>query len=254
MRIMRRALSLLALWLAIGARPTAGQGSAREIMDRVDRLLRGESSYGVAKMTVVTRHWERELTLEIWSLGTDYALIRIVAPKKEAGTATLKVGDDIWNYLPRVDRTIKIPPSLMMGAWMGSHFTNDDLVKESRLVEDYEIEIAFEGKRNGVDVWEFRLTPKPEAAVVWGRIEYQVRKADLMPTWARYYDEDGTLVRTLTFSDYRTMGGRLVPTLIRMQPEDKPNEHTTVRYLELDFDIDIDESFFSLRALRSARR
>ncbi len=254
MRIVKRGVCLSILWLAIGARAAAAQRSAREIVDRVDRLLRGESSYALAKMTVVTRHWERELTLEIWSLGTEYALIRIVAPKKEAGTATLKVGDDIWNYLPRVDRTIKIPPSLMMGAWMGSHFTNDDLVKESRLIDDYEIEVAYEGERDGVDVWEFRLTPKPEAAVVWGRIDYQVRKADLMPTWARYYDEDGNLMRTLTFGDYRTMDGRLVPTFMRLQPEDKPDEHTTVRYLKLDFDIDIGPSFFSLRALRSAGR
>ena len=99
----------------------------------------------------------------------------------------------------------------MMGSWMGSHFTNDDLVKESRIVDDYDFEISFEGEREGVEVWEFQLTPRPEAPVVWGRIEEQVRKADLMPTWIRYYDEDGDLVRTLTFSGYRTMGGRLVP-------------------------------------------
>ncbi len=134
---------------------------------------------------------------------------------------------------------------------MGSHFTNDDLVKESRLIEDYDIEIAFEGPRDGVEVWEFVLTPKPEAAVVWGRIEYQVRKDDLMPTWARYYDEDGELARTMDFGEYRTMGGRRVPTLMNMRPEDKPGERTTVRYSEIQFDIDIDQSFFSLRALRS---
>ncbi len=134
---------------------------------------------------------------------------------------------------------------------MGSHFTNDDLVKESRLIDDYDIEISFEGPRDDVEVWEFELTPKPEAAVVWGRIEYQVRKSDLMPNWARYYDEDGELARTMDFGDYRTMGGRLVPTLMNMWPEDKPGERTTVRYAELQFDIDIDKSFFSLRALRS---
>jgi hypothetical protein len=223
-------------------------------MDRVDRILRGESSHGVATMDVVTENWDRSMTMEMWSLGTDYSLIRITAPNKEAGTATLKAEDDIWNYLPRVDRTIKIPASLMMGAWMGSHFTNDDLVKESRLVEDYDIEIAFDGAREGVEVWEFELTPKPEAAVVWGRITYQVRQDDLMPTWARYYDEDGELVRTMTFSDFRVMGGRLVPLAMDMIPHDKPGEHTSVRYSELEFDIDIDEDFFSLRALRSRGR
>ncbi len=245
----------LALVLTLFSAPTLahGQESARDIIDRVDRIMRGESSYGVATMDVVTENWERSMSMEVWSLGTDYSLIRITAPNKEAGTATLKAGDDIWNYLPRVDRSIKIPASLMMGAWMGSHFTNDDLVKESRLIEDYDIEIEFEGDRDGAEVWEFVLTPKPEAAVVWGRITYEVRKDDLMPVWARYYDEDGALVRTMTFSDYRVMGGRLVPAAMDMIPEDKPGERTSVRYSEIEFDIDIDESFFSLRALRSRR-
>jgi len=247
--------SLLALSLSISTPGLAWcQESAAEIIDRVDRILRGESSHGTATMEVVTENWERSMTMEIWSLGTEYSLIRIVAPKSEEGTATLKAGDDIWNYLPRVDRTIKIPASMMMGAWMGSHFTNDDLVKESRLIEDYDIEIAFEGDRDGVQVWEFELTPKPEAPVVWGSIRYQVRKDDLMPLWARYYDEDGTLVRTMTFSEFRVMGGRLVPLVMEVRPENKPNERTGVRYIDVEFDIPINRDFFSLRALRSGGR
>jgi hypothetical protein len=225
-----------------------------KIIDHVDRIMRGESSYGVATMEVVTENWERSMTMEVWSLGADHALIRITAPRKEEGMATLRAEDEIWNYLPRVDRTIKIPASMMMGAWMGSHFTNDDLVKESRLIEDYEIAISHDGDRDGATVWEFTLVPKPEAPVVWGRIEYQVRQDDMMPTWARYYDEDGNLVRTMTFSDFRVLGGRLVPAVMELIPEDKPAERTLVRYTELEFDIDIDESFFSLRALRSGGR
>jgi hypothetical protein len=242
-------LSLLAL-----PNIATGQETAAEIIDRVDRIMRGESSYGVATMEVVTENWERNMAMEMWSLGTDYALIRITAPKKEEGTATLKADDEIWNYLPRVDRTIKIPASMMMGAWMGSHFTNDDLVKESRLIEDYDIEIAYDGAREGVTVWEFALTPKPEAPVVWGRIEYQVRQDDLMPVWARYYDEDGALIRTMTWSEYRELGGRLVPAVMEVRPEDKPGERTLVRYEELEFDIDVDESYFSLQALRRGGR
>ncbi|MGD8868851.1 MAG: outer membrane lipoprotein-sorting protein [Gemmatimonadales bacterium] len=253
---MTRARSLvLALSLsAFTPGPAQAQESAADIIDRVDRILRGESSHGTASMEIVTEHWERSMTMEIWSLGTDYSLIRVTAPKSEEGTATLKAGDDIWNYLPRVDRTIKIPPSMMMSSWMGSHFTNDDLVKESRLVDDYDIEIAFEGDRDGVRVWEFELTPKPEAAVVWGSILYRVRKEDLMPLWAKYYDEDGKLVRTMTFSDFRVMGGRLIPAALEVQPENKPGEHTRVQYSELEFNIDIDTDFFSLRNLRSGGR
>lgn len=245
---------LLPAVMLLPLQPAVAQETAADIIDRVDRIMRGESSHGVATMEIVTEHWQRAFTMEVWSLGTDYALIRVTAPKREEGTATLRAEDDIWNYLPRVDRTIKIPASMMMGAWMGSHFTNDDLVKESRLIEDYDIEISFEGERDGTDVWEFMLTPKPEAAVVWGYIEYRVRKDDLMPIWARYYDEDGNLVRTMNFSEFQEMGGRVVPAFMEVVPLDKPRERTSVRYDELEFDIDLDTSFFSLRNLKVAGR
>jgi outer membrane lipoprotein-sorting protein len=231
-------------------RPTIAQETARDIVDRVDRLLRGRSSRGTMEMEVVTEHWTRTMVMRIWSLGTRYALVRVISPQKDAGTATLKSGDEIWNYLPRVDRTIKLPPSLMGASWMGSHFTNDDLVKESRLIDDYDIAIGYDGSRDGVPVWEFVLTPKPEAAVVWGRIEERVRKNDLMPVWARYYDDRGQLARTLTFSEFRTMGGRLVPARMVVQPADKPDEHTTVTYRDLEFDVPLEPSFFSLRRLQ----
>tara|TARA_B100000745_G_scaffold164074_1_gene107369 strand:- start:7 stop:762 length:756 start_codon:yes stop_codon:yes gene_type:complete len=224
-----------------------------EIINRVDRLLRGDSSRGVATMEVVTENWEREMTMELWSLGTDYSLVRLRAPRKEAGTATLMADDDIWNYLPKVDRTIKIPSSMMGGAWMGSHFTNDDLVKESQLTDDYEVELVFDGDRDGVTVWEFRLTPKSDAAVVWGHVEYQVQQDNYMPLWTRFYDEDGDLSRTMTYSDFAELGGRLVPAVMEMQPADKPGERTAITYQELEFDVDIEQSFFSLRNLQRQR-
>lgn len=230
------------------------QTDPRAIIDRVDRIMRGDSSHGVATMQVVTQHWERRMTLEVWSLGTDYSLVRLRAPKKEAGIATLMAEDNIWNYLPKVDRTIKIPASMMGGSWMGSHFTNDDLVKQSRLVEDYEIEIAFEGDDPaGVAVWEFLLTPKPDAAVVWGSIEFQVRKGDFMPAWIKYYNEDGELSRTMEFSDFREMDGRLVPAVMQVSPADRPLERTTITHEEIEFDVDLDPSFFSLRNLKKER-
>ncbi|HXK62450.1 MAG TPA: outer membrane lipoprotein-sorting protein [Acidobacteriota bacterium] len=228
------------------------QERAREIIDRVDRMLRGDSSAGRVTMTVATRQWKRTTELRIWSEGTDKVLIRVEAPKKDQGTATLRVGDNIWNYLPKIDRVIRIPTSMMMASWMGSHFTNDDLVKESRLIRDYDVWIDFEGPRDGVEVYEFRLTPRPEAPVVWGKIEYQVRKADLMPTWAKFYGEDGELKRTATFSEYEEMDGRLIPTRMRMSPEDKPGEFTEMKYEELEFDLEIDEGVFSLKSLRGS--
>jgi hypothetical protein len=247
----RWALSLISVLLF--AAPLQGQ-TAREILEEVDQLLRGDASRGLVSMEITTEHWSRSLEMEVWSLGTEHSLVRVRAPAREAGTATLKAGEEVWNYLPRVDRTIKVPASLMMGSWMGSHFTNDDLVKESSIVDDYEFEISFEGERDGVEVWEFTLIPLPEAPVVWGSVVEQVRKSDMMPTWVRYNDEDGDLVRTIEFRGYVTMSGRLVPATMDVIPADKPEERTTLIYHELDFDVDLDEDFFSLRNLRARRR
>ena len=233
---------------------TAHAQTARELVDEVDRLMRGKSSHGTVAMDVVTEHWHRTMRMEIWSLGTEYALVRVLAPPREAGTATLKANNDIWNYLPNVDRTIKIPASMMGGSWMGSHLTNDDLVKESRLIQDYDISMDYSGPRDGVDVWELKLVPKPDAPVVWGEIIEQIRKSDHMPVWGKYYDERGNLARTITFSDYRRMSGRLVPLVMKVQPADKPDEHTTLTYSALEFDIGLATSFFSLQHLRTAGR
>ena len=223
---------------------------AREIIDRADRILRGDSSHGQLEMTVITKRWKRTLELEIWSEGTDRALIQILKPKKEAGTVTLKVKNDIWNYLPKIDRTIRVPSSMMMGAWMGSHFTNDDLVKGSRLIRDYEIELTFQGQREGTSVYELVLTPRPQAPVVWGRIVYRIRRADLMPLWARYYDEDGELKRTLTYEEFKQMGKRLIPSVLKLIPSDKPEEYTQMTYRWIEFNLPIPERTFSLSALR----
>ena len=252
MRTITLTLALL-ISVSIPGASTQEPVDPRDIIQRVDRVLRGESSRGVATMEVVTENWDRKVTMELWSLGTEYSLIRVRAPQKEAGTATLMADGDIWNYLPKVDRTIKIPASMMGGSWMGSHFTNDDLVKESQLIDDYDIEVAFDGERDGVAVWEFLLTPKAEAAVVWGRLEFQVRQSDDMPLWAKYYDEDGELSRTMEYSEFAELGGRLVPSVMHMHPSDKPAERTSVYYEELEFDLDVDPSFFSFRNLQRRR-
>ena len=252
--VPRSRLSGLVILASLASATTAqAQTDPLEIINRVQDLYRGASSHGVATMEVVTENWSREVTIELWSLGEDYSLVRIQAPTKEAGTATLMADEGIWNYLPKVDRTIKVPASMLGGSWMGSHFTNDDLLQESRLADDYDVELTFEGERDGVSVWDLTLTPKPEAAVVWGRVDYTVRQSDFNPHRVAYYDEDGELARSMEWSEYENFGGRVMPKLMDMRPADKPDERTTLRYDELEFDVDIDESFFSLRTLQSRR-
>ena len=146
MRIRRAIIRMVALLATLsGAIPATAQIDPVEIVDHVDLLLRGDSSRGVASMEVVTENWDRTMSMEAWSLGADHFLVRLISPAKEAGIATLKAGNNIWNYLPRIDRTIKIPMAMMGGSWMGSHFTNDDLVKQSRLSADYDIRLSFDG-------------------------------------------------------------------------------------------------------------
>lgn len=223
------------------------------IVRHVDDLLRGESSQGRVTMEVVTDRWTRSMEMEMWSLGQDYSLVRVLSPAREAGTATLKVERDIWNYLPRVDRTIKVPGAGMGGSWMGSHFTYDDLVRESSLVDDFSVEQTFQGPRDGTEIWEFTLTPLPEAPVVWSRLELEVRRSDVMPLHVRYFDDRGELARTMAFSEFRAMGGRLIPTVLSMRPRDRPGESTTLRYADLRFDVGLDRGFFSLQRLREGR-
>jgi outer membrane lipoprotein-sorting protein len=225
--------------------------SSESILNHVDDLFRGDSSYTTMAMKVVTRHYTREMTLEGWTRGKDYSLIRVLSPLKEKGTATLKAGNNIWNYLPKVKRVIKIPSSMMGGSWMGSHFTNDDLIKESRMADDYEHSISFDGRHDGVDMIDLELIPKPEAAVVWGKVVVSVRKKDLMPVKIDYYGERLDLERTMVFTDIREIGGRLLPAVLRINPTDKPQEFTQIIYKEIVFDLDLKESFFSLRTLQS---
>jgi outer membrane lipoprotein-sorting protein len=247
------AVALGLLLLAAGGAPAqvaAPSPSARQILDRVDDLYRGDSSHGRANMTVTTEHWKRTLELEFWTRGKDESLVRILAPKKEQGTATLKSGNDLWNYLPKVKRVIKLPSSMLAASWMGSHFTNDDLVKEHRMAEDYDCAIGFAGPRDGRDVVEVDCKPKPEAAVVWGKVVVVVNRDDELPRRVEYYDEDMHATRTLAYSDVRPLGGRAIPTRMEMTPLDKPGESTVVTWEEIQFDAAVDPETFTLRALQ----
>ncbi len=221
----------------------------KQILDRVDDLYRGESAEGEMTMKVVTEHWTREMRMEFFTKGKDKSLFRILAPKKEKGTSTLKNGQNIWNYLPKVKRTIKLPSSMMGGAWMGSHFTNDDLVKESRMADDFDFQIAFEGQRDGVEVVEIECIPKPDAAVVWGKIVVRVRRADVQPLLMSYFDEDLELARSMSFSDFKVADDRTIPWTMRVVPTDKPDEYTEVRYNRVRFNVELNDKLFSIRNL-----
>ena len=200
-------------------------------------------------MTVKTPRWQRALELQAWIDRPRRSFIRILGPAKEAGIASLRIGAEMWNYLPTVERTIKIPPSMMMQPWMGSDFTNDDLVKESSLVDDYTHRIIGSDTVGGTPSYVVESTPKPDAPVVWGRIVFRVRKADFLPVREEFYDERGALVRVMSFSDVRSLGGRTVPTRWEMRPVGKPENVTTVVMTSAIYDAPISSDIFTQRNL-----
>lgn len=249
-RIFGLGVALLMAVLLVGPARAATPTSAKEILDRVDDLFRGKSSHGRMVMTVTTANWKRSLTIEAWSEGKDKSLLRILAPTKEKGTATLRSGNDIWNYLPKVNRIIKLPSSMMGSSWMGSHFTNDDLVKESRMADDYTFTVSFEGQRAGRKVIEITCLAKPEAVVVWGKLVVAVQAEDYMPLELAYYDEDLKKARTMRFEDVGLLGGRRLPKRLVVTPADKPGESTEVTYQEMSFDLSLPADLFTLRSLQ----
>lgn len=185
--------------------------SAKDILNQVDDLYRGDSAHGKMRMSVTTKHWSRTLSLEFWSKGTKRSLVRILSPLKEKGTATLMVENDIWNYLPKVKRVIKLPSSMMGGSWMGSHFTNDDLVKQSRMTEDYTFDITFNGMRGNQKTLEITCIPKEEAAVVWGKVVVEVADKTWLPISMHYFDEDMVETRVMHFFQRKDFSGQKAP-------------------------------------------
>lgn len=246
------ALIVLAMLIALAAPLFADPAprDANALLDSVDDLYRGDSSQGRMSMTIVTENWTRNLETEMSSLGKDKSLVRILSPKKERGTATLRVDRDIWNYLPKVDRVIKLPSSMMSASWMGSHVTNNDLVRESRFSDDFTCEFAFDGERDGKLLIEIDCLPHEDAAVEWGKVSLNMDGETELPLEVRYFDEDMALARTIIYTEIRAVDGRDMPTKMIVTPTDKPEESTTVSWDEITFDVDIEESFFSLRQLK----
>ena len=222
----------------------------KELTRHIDELWRGDTSHATMTMTVKTQRYERSMTMEAWSRGKDYSLVVIRQPIKDKGIATLKVKENIWNYLPKINRVTKVPSSMMSGSWMGSHFTNDDLVKESTIEDDYTSSISFEGKRDGVNIYELTSIPKEDAAVVWGRVVMEIVQKTLSPYRALYYDEEGLLIRTMTFDQPKIINKRTVPMRLILQPKDKPEESTVIVYKDIILDVPLAYSFFSLQNLQ----
>lgn len=203
------------------------------------------------KMTIVRPDWTREVTLKAWSKGQDLSMILITGPAKDKGQVFLKRGTEMWNWMPSISRMIKIPPSMMSQSWMGSDFTNDDLVRMNSIVDDYEHSFLGSETVGGYDCHQIQLIPNPDAAVVWGKIILWISKAEFYEMKAEYYDEQGSLVSTMTSSEIRQMGDRKLPAKTVMEPADEPGNQTILEMTGMEFNVPIDDTFFSQQNMKN---
>ena len=221
----------------------------QELLTEADNMGRQEHSITTAKIHIKTSRYERTMKMNIKSLGTEKSLIKILEPPKDAGVATLKVDKNLWNYLPKVDRTMKLPSAMMGGSWMGSHLSNDDLVRDSRLSEDFTAKLVQRPEDGPDKIYEIELIPKPDAPVVWGKVSARIN-ADKIPIDFRYYDEKNNIVRTMKFEQITTFDGYTMPAVMTIVPEDKPDEFTQFTYVNIDFTTPVSARDFTLQSLR----
>jgi outer membrane lipoprotein-sorting protein len=219
------------------------------VLNRLDALYRSSSSVARMELLVVTPRSTRTLRLKAWTRGEDEALVVIEAPPREEGTVTLRVGNNLWNYLPRIARTIRVPSSMMLGSWMGTDFTNDDLVKESSLRKDFQGRV--DRWSDAPAGWWLALDVKPGVVGRWARIEILISDENL-PIEERHFDRRGRLARTLRFDEVKMLGGRRLPTHIVLTPAESEGQRTEMRYLEAQFDLPIPNDMFSLSRLERA--
>ncbi len=241
------------LILGFGVGMVWSQETATEIIKKSDDLLRGKTHQGMYAMTVIRPQWKRSMKFKFWSEGTEKSFILMLAPAKEKGVTFLKRHKEMWNYIPKINRIIKVPPSMMLQSWMGSDFTNDDLVKESSIVKDYTHKLLGRERLDGADLYKLELKPKPDAAVVWDKIIEWIRVKDYIPVKAEYFNERNEKIRTLLFSNIKRFGNRVLPATYELVEDKKPGRKTILTLYDAVFDKPIKKSIFTKQFLKRAK-
>lgn len=241
------------LALLVATQGLAQTPDARDIIRKAMEHYRGQTSYSEMTMTIHRPDWERSMTMRGWSRGDKQTLVRVVAPKKDAGNGTLSVDGNMWTYAPRINRVIKVPSSMMSQNWMGSDFSNKDISKDTAIIDDYDHRLLERREEDGHTIWLIESIPHEEAAVVWGREVLEIRD-DWVLLQQQFWDQDNELVKVLRASEIREMGGRNVATVLRMGNVATPDEWTEVRTQTVAFDLDLPANLFTLSSLRNPRQ
>lgn len=222
---------------------------AKTLISRGEEKMRGKTAQASLQMLIKRPGYTRRLGLRSWSVGNDRALVEILNPPKEEGVASLRNEDQMWNYLPKADQVVRVPTSLMLQSWMGSDFTNDDLMKASSLSRDYKHKKLNNEVIEGENITVIELSPLPEAPVVWGKVKYWARVKDGLPMKQEFYDDSRKLVRTIHFSRFKKMDDRVIPTLVKVTKADS-NESTSILYSKIVYDRTIPENQFEKDSIR----
>jgi outer membrane lipoprotein-sorting protein len=234
-----------------GVPATADAPDVQRLLRRFDDMYESSGTFSQIEIEIVTARKTRTMRVRAWSKGEDTALLLIDAPARDAGMATLRVGKNLWNYLPKISRTIRVPPSMMMGSWMGSDFTNDDLVRESSYEEDYTSRLV--GLSTDPPGWRVRLDARPDVVGLWKQVEIIFSRDNELPVQLQYFDRKGRLSRTMSLDEVKEFGDRLIPTVITIVPEREKDRRTQLRYTHVEFGVKLDDSMFSLSELERKR-
>ena len=246
---MRTLLTIVSVILSL----TIWAQDPQEIVQKSLDLQNGESNQGEMEMTLVRPKYTRSISMKSWSLGNEYFLIYITSPARDKGQVFLKRNNDMWNWMPNISRMIKIPPSMMAQNWMGSDFTNDDLVKMNSLINDYEHQLIGEEQVDNLLCYKIEMIPKPNAAVVWGKLLLWVAKEHYYQMKAEYFDEDFELINRMEASDIKQFDDRKLPSKLVMTPMNKPGQQTIMNYNTINFSVDLPESFFSQQNMKRVK-
>lgn len=248
----RRTVPFMALFLLTTL--SLSSQDAREIIRKANDKFNGEtSSISTMSMTIIRPTWERTITFKNWTKGTDFALTLILSPAREKGQTFLKRANEMWIWSPTISRLTKLPPSMMSQGWMGSDYTNDDIMKESSVVDDYTHEIIGQEEIEGRLCYKIKLTAKEDAAVIWGSQIRWIDKKEFLFLKSELYDEYGYLIRTETGGDIKMMDGRLIPARLELIPADQEGYRTVVVFETLQFNKAVDDSFFSQQNMKTVR-
>lgn len=226
---------------------------AKDIVKKADEKAKGKTSIAAITIQTIRPGWTREMSVKGWTKGNDLTLILVLAPAKEKGVVYLKRKKEVWNWIPAIERNIKMPPSMMSQSWMGTDFTNDDLVKEASILEDYNHSFLEDVTIDGRNCYKIQLLPKPKSAVVWGKVIMAIDKKEFMMLHVEYFDEDGALINTMHCSDIKLLGDRLLPARMEMVPTNKKGNKTVLIYSSLVFDTPLNDSFFSTQNITKVK-